>query len=68
MSAINVNDTCLPILLRRQHLGTIIVGGIRSPCIVITESLLLQGNDGDGWWAMMMTMRTSAMGGGRQQA
>jgi hypothetical protein len=66
MLTINVDDACQPVLPRRQHLGTIIVSGIRSPCVAITESLLLQGNDGDGWWAIMTTTVKSTMRGGQQ--
>jgi hypothetical protein len=63
-SRIDANDTCLPILLRQQHLGIIIVGGIKSPCVVITESLPPRENDRDGWRTTMTTMRTLAIGGG----
>ncbi len=59
---INVDDAYLPVLLRRQHLGTITVSGIRSPCVVITESLQPQGNDRDGQQATMMTTRMSTKG------
>ncbi len=57
-------DPYLPDLLRQQHLGMIFVGGIRFPCVVIMESLPLQGNDRVGPWAMMTKMRGSTMGGG----
>ena len=66
MLMIDVDGMCLPVLLRQQCLGTIIVGGIGSPCIVIMEFLPLQGDDGDKWRATMTTTRMSTMGGGQQ--
>jgi hypothetical protein len=65
MLTIDVDDACLPVLLRLQRLGRIIVGGIGSLAIVITESLPLQANGGDRWWATMTTTRMSTMEKGR---
>jgi hypothetical protein len=67
MMMININYAYLPVLLRQQHLGTIIVGDIGFPCIVIRESLPLQGNGRDGRRATMTKIRTSIMVGGGQK-
>jgi hypothetical protein len=46
---IDVDDACLLVHLRRQHFGRVIVVVIGSLCVFITESMLLQIKDQDGW-------------------
>ena len=41
MTAINVDDAHLLVLLRQRHLGTAIIGGIRSPQVIAAASLPL---------------------------